>query len=351
MLNRKAWFTGITAFFILSLTGLNSLRADVPNWFLDALFSFANTTVANHDALQSQVDAQQATIDALTAQLAGLQAVNDLAPYLEVDDTTDPLKPVVRIVGANFQIVNGLGATESINGTGNLIIGYNEAWGSTVACTDGYYNQDQTTCEDEGHVWAANHRSGSHNLVVGTGQSYSRYGGLVAGQYNVINGDYASVSGGDSHTASGLWSSVSGGYHNIASENNASVSGGADNIASAFSASISGGQENTASAGYSSVSSGQQNTASGSWSSVSGGTYNDASGNWSSVSGGATNVAAGGTSSISGGQSNATGFFYSSVSGGYNNFADASFSSISGGKDRTAIGFYDWHAGALYQDE
>ena len=101
-------------------------------------------------------DAQQAEIDALQAQVAAMDTyVQQLQAYVEVDDLTNPLQPVVRVVAANLQLINGDGATESMNGTGNLIIGYNEAWGTTVACADGYYNEDQVTCEEEGSVWAA----------------------------------------------------------------------------------------------------------------------------------------------------------------------------------------------------
>jgi hypothetical protein len=41
------------------------------------------------------------------------------------DDSTNE----VVISGANLRIVNGLGATETTNGLGNLIVGYNEARG------------------------------------------------------------------------------------------------------------------------------------------------------------------------------------------------------------------------------
>jgi hypothetical protein len=349
------------AFICVPLLLLTGQSAFAHGWQAAAMWNWTLTTAnpkfdeldATDAAHQEQIDAQQAEIDSLTTQLAAIDAtyLQQLQAYVEVDELTNPSQPVVRVVAANLQIVNGGGNTESINGTGNLIVGYNEAWGTTVACTDGYYNQDQATCEAEGLVWAANHRSGSHNLVVGTGHSYSRFGGFVAGQYSVINGEYVSVSGGDSHTASAQWSSVSGGYHNIASENNASVSGGEENTAAAYAASISGGNLNVASGGYSSISGGSENTATTTYSSVSGGNLNVASGKWSSVSGGGGNAAAGGTSSISGGQNNATGFFYSSVSGGQGNFADSSWASISGGKDRSLIGLFDWAAGALYQDQ
>jgi hypothetical protein len=342
--NQVGKFMRKFAFICVPLLLLAGQSAFAHGWQAAAMWDWAINTAnprfaaqqAEIDSLQAQVDAMDSNNVALQAQVDAMDAyVQQLQAYVEVDELTNPSQPVVRIVAANLQIVNGDGTTESINGTGNLIVGYNEAWGTTLACTDGYYNQDQTTCEDEGHVWAANHRSGSHNLIVGTGHSYGRFGGLVAGQYSVINGEYASVSGGSGHTASALWSSVSGGDNNIASENNTSVSGGSDNTASSYAASISGGKENTASGGYSSISGGQQNTASANYSSVSGGGMNFASGDWSSVSGGVQDTALG---------------EFSSVSGGLRNTASGDGSSVSGGADGSAAGESDWVAGTLFED-
>ena len=87
---------------------------------------------------------------------------------------------------------NGAGATESTNGYGNLVIGYNE----------------------DGSGYA---RTGSHNLVVGPEHSWTSYGGLIAGEYNAVTGPYSSVSVGYGNTASGSYSRVSGGAFNTAS--------------------------------------------------------------------------------------------------------------------------------------
>jgi hypothetical protein len=133
----------------------------------------------------------------------------------------------------NLHIVNGLGSTGTTNGMGNLIVGYNEIGPQPFP------------------------RSGSHNVVVGSNHGWESFGGLVAGQGNLISGAYASVSGGSDNTASGDWSSVSG------------------------------GAQNTAGGTWSSVSAGSGNTAAGDYTSVSGGTNNTAGGNWSSVGGGA----------------------------------------------------------------
>jgi hypothetical protein len=104
----------------------------------------------------------------------------------------------VVITGANLRIVNGRGSTDCgpedtpipdcPNGLGNLIVGYNEPRG------DG-----------------ADDRTGSHNVVLGKLNNFSRFGGVVVGLGNEISGDFASVYGGIVNRASGELSSVSGG--------------------------------------------------------------------------------------------------------------------------------------------
>ncbi|HRA32210.1 MAG TPA: hypothetical protein PL172_09840 [Thermomicrobiales bacterium] len=229
---------------------------------------------------QATIASQQATIDDLTAQVpACLSTANDGTALFS---------------GCNVQIINGQGSTATVNGKGNLIVGYNEDNGDT--------------------------RTGSHNVVVGSSHTYSSYGGLVAGYDNIISGDYASVSGGEGNTASGHQSSVSGGYYNTASDRSSSVSGG------------------------------YNNTASGDYSSVSGGYYNTTTGDYSSVSGGAINKATGIGSSVSGGQYNTASGIYSTVSGGLNNTASGMDSSVSGGSGRSASGNGgNWRAGNLFE--
>lgn len=175
---------------------------------------------------------QQEAIDALTARLDTLENENQaLADRLAcVSNTSNDTELVFE--GCNVHVRNGVGATDSFNGFGNFIVGYNE---------DGFVTKDRT---------------GSHNLVVGERHTYSSYGGLVVGLENSVTGINATVSGGRNNEASGDQSSVSG------------------------------GNVNTASGGRSSVSGGSRNTASGDFSSVSGGLINEASGIQSSILGG-----------------------------------------------------------------
>jgi hypothetical protein len=389
MFKRKFWFTGIAAVFFLTLSGFNTVRADIPSWFWNTLFTWAASVTDEVDALEAEVVAQQAQIVVLEAQLdaevvalellaqnalgtavaaqndvtyalavigslaaqldaevvaleaqvdaLALQTVDDIASYLEVD-TSIPSKPVVRIVGANFQVVNGLGNTSTENGVGNLIVGYDEAATDGVEfCSDGQWELG-SSCLSANETWGNNQKSGSHYIVGGPQNSYTQSGGLIVGYRNVSNGWGASVIGGRDNKASGYRSSVSGGRNSTASGDSSSVSGGEDNVASGQQSSVSGGRTNTASGDYASVSGGFDNTAAGDDSSVSGGQDNRASalGVRSSVSGGIHNVAAGD---------------YSSVSGGAWNSAGGDSSSISGGSFGGIIGEFDWSAGTLWEDD
>ena len=194
-------------------------------------------------------DDYETRIAALEAKLAKVTATTDAGGH-----------PALVISGANVYVDNGTGTTEgAVNGTGNLIVGYNELRGG-------------------GDV-----RTGSHNIVVGRRHNYSSFGGIAAGLNSTISGAYAAVSGGNGNTADGAY---------------ASVSGGSNNAASGYCASVSGGQNNTASANYTSVSGGSSNEASGNYASVSGGSDNTASGNYSHVCGGYLNTASADLSNV-----------------------------------------------------
>jgi hypothetical protein len=161
-------------------------------------------------------------------------------------------KNEIVITGANLHIVNGTGLTGCIgeggeeipdcpnpNGLGNLIVGYNEP-------------------RPEG--FGEDIRTGSHNIVVGQWNNFSRFGGLVLGVQNAISGDFAAVSGGVSNTASGRFAVVIGGAISTAGGQSAVVSGGQENTASGAGAVVSGGTFNTASGNLSAISGGQNIT-------------------------------------------------------------------------------------------
>lgn len=202
----------------------------------------------------------------------------------------------LRISGVNVQIVNNMGSTHTVNGVGNLIVGY----------------QEQRT--------GTNYRTGSHNIIVGQRHDYTCYGGLVAGIENTISGAYASVSGGEENEASGNTASVSGGRNNKASGSHAFVGGG----------------------GWEDAETG--NEAFGDYSAILGGLANLAGDSTR------TNHALGRCATVSGGAGNTASGQNSSVSGGNLNTASGSASSVSGGKSRTSPGANDWTAGSLFED-
>lgn len=89
--------------------------------------------------------------------------------------------------GCNVFVVNGEDHTETTNGLGNLIIGYNgitpDPFDGSVRCG----TKSGTGCQ----------RSGSHNLVIGDDHEYLSYGGIVTGNENTITDKYATVIGGE----------------------------------------------------------------------------------------------------------------------------------------------------------
>ncbi len=151
------------------------------------------------------------------------------------------------LTGMNFQVVSGTGETEgSINGKGNIIIGYNEANGGDK-------------------------RTGSHNLVIGGLHTYTSYSGIVAGVNNEISAPVASVLGGSNNLAEGNASVIVGGDNNQIRGSTASILGGEDNLADGTNSTVAGGVSNGAFARASSVSGGDGNSASSAAATVSGG--------------------------------------------------------------------------------
>jgi hypothetical protein len=148
-----------------------------------------------------------------------------LGPFVDVDANPENgvIGPNIVFKGANIHIVSGLNATDdngSRSGLGNLIIAYDELLPNQVAL-----------------------RGGSHNLVIGRFHSFASgaFGGLVAGENNIITSQGASVSGGVSNHATGDVSSVSGGELNTATGLLPSVSGGQSNTATGPFSSVLGG--------------------------------------------------------------------------------------------------------------
>jgi hypothetical protein len=242
--------------------------------------------------------------------------------------TFDAAANELVITGVNLHIVNGLGTTQTANGLGNLLVGYNEARGGGFDL-----------------------RTGSHNLIVGQEHNFSSYGGLVIGERNGISGPFAAVSGGHSNAASGANASVTAGFANEATGEESSVTGGTANRAFAPDSSVSGGHDNEATGNTAWVGGGAENNASGICAAVSGGSMNVASGAESTVSGGAENTASGNAASVSGGGVNTASGQGAVVSGGSHNTAAGTVSTVSGGDNRSAPAEFNWVAGTLFANQ
>jgi hypothetical protein len=150
-------------------------------------------------------------------------------------------KPTIQFSGANVQIVNGEGKTTTTNGQGNLVIGYDDSPGE---------------------------QTGSHNLVLGEQQTFTSYGGIVAGARSSVEAPYASVISGFENAATAFSASVLTGESNTADGSYAAVSGGEGNVASGVVASVQGGFGNTASGTAASIFGGFKLTAAGNYEAI-----------------------------------------------------------------------------------
>jgi hypothetical protein len=164
---------------------------------------------------QTEIAALQTRVKTLEAKPAG-GGIPDLERYIQIE--TNPINgltgPHILITGANVHIRSGSGATDdhysvsgNLTGLGNLIVGYNEVNPTGPP------------------------RTGSHNLIGGSFNSFTSTGGLVFGLRNTLSGQYAAVLSGESNTASGVYAAVLGGNLNTASGLRSTVYGGLGNTA------------------------------------------------------------------------------------------------------------------------
>ena len=201
--------------------------------------------LSSQKAQQGQINALTRQVEALAREVRSLRAnsVLDLNGYLTYDTSNG--YPVALFRGINVQIVNGTGQTQSANGLGNLIIGYNQPSAGSFICSLGTA-ESVAECRSAGGVWAQSHKSGSHNVVGGDFNSYSSWGGLILGAENAILGPYAAVLGGARNRAGGSLSSIAGGSYNTATGIYGTVAGGFGNRALGDFSSVSGGAQRIA---------------------------------------------------------------------------------------------------------
>ncbi len=208
-------------------------------------------------------------------------------------------KPTVQFSGVNVQLINGSGSETTINGAGNLILGYDPTPGT---------------------------QTGSHNLLLGGEQSYSSYGGIVTGYGSAISAPYASVLGGARNSASGSYSTITGGYANKATTKASSVSGGCSNLAGSGTVTFNSNcSSTTLTDAFASIVGGIGNQAGAEFSAVSGGKENKATGEGSSVSGGGGGEASGVLASVTGGRLGKAPYFASTVLGGLEEVTEKEF--------------------------
>jgi hypothetical protein len=107
---------------------------------------------------------------ALPASSTDQQTLISILPHVGFVPSGIDGKPTIRFTGVNVQVINGAGATASVNGVGNLVLGYDE-------------NP------------SAQAQTGSHDLILGRNQSFTGYAQLVSGFQNTATGNYATVLG------------------------------------------------------------------------------------------------------------------------------------------------------------
>ncbi len=183
-------------------------------------------------AQQKQLQEAYNTISKLKAELNSLNAdlgtFRSLKGYVRlVPGTMEGVRgPNLILEGVNVHIRNKKSSTTMVDGLGNLIVGYNEIR------------------DEAGLFYPPPLRNGSHNLIVGSGHSYSSAGGFVTGYRNTIGNSFSTVTGGFLNVANGNYSSVSGGLLNIAGGEFSTVSGGMQNDTASFASSVAGGSYN-----------------------------------------------------------------------------------------------------------
>lgn len=201
----------------------------------------ANLGVVQIGIAGAQVKAQdaQSRVAIVEGGLAAVQANSVLA--LDGILAYDAAAHTARFSGVDVQILNGQGAG-TINGRGNLIVGYNERRIRPAVCSfGGSHANSQVACESIGGVWSANHKSGSHNLVVGDGHAYSSHGGVLFGFGNTVVSYGGSVTGGTGNVVLGTYGAVSGGVENWARAPYSAIGGGYQNSTDALYSVVSGG--------------------------------------------------------------------------------------------------------------
>ena len=185
-------------------------------------------------------------------------------------------------------------------------------------------------------------------VTIGSTNSNNGTASFVAGERNVLWGEWSTIAGGYEDSVYADYAFIGGGERNTAREYYTTVAGGSENAALGYASAVGGGRENTASASNSVVGGGFGNGAKGANSTVAGGEENAAMGNWSFVGGGQGNTAGiNSHATVAGGNLNTASGERATVGGGYNNNATGDDATIGGGNNNTAQGDFAVVAGGL----
>jgi hypothetical protein len=173
----------------------------------------------------------------LPSSAADQKTLLKLLQYVKFSDaglpngqTTTTNTPLITFKGVNVLVKKG----DGVAGTGNVLVGNQEVLNPTT-------------------------RTGSDNLIVGTGHSWTGSTNLVAGSSNTANGNYG-LFGGLYNSANGGGNVVFGGY-NRAGDQFGSVLSGAYNTATGMRSTVAGGTKNSATGQYATVLGGNGRTA------------------------------------------------------------------------------------------
>jgi len=207
---------------------------------VNELLQEINTIKAINIELQDQIN----TINTVT--LSGIQdnlatVENKTACISNTSIQTDEY-----FEGCNVNIRDGSGLTDSTSSFGNLIVGYNVGWPNLQ-------------------------RTGSHNLILGDGNGYTSFGGIVSGYWNLLEGPNASIIAGYANFARGQYSVAIGGDNNDAKGDHATIVGRLESWAEGISSTIVGGEANNTQGDYSNILGGASNSTQSAYSVVVGG--------------------------------------------------------------------------------
>lgn len=185
------------------LSDISSMSSDISSnsGNISANAADISTAETDIDGNYAMIKTNENDLGDLEGDVSALETatdgVEDLMSYVDVDTSDDS----VSFVGANLFVQSGAGTTDgTVNGLGNLVVGYDE--------------DDSSGGAD---------KSGSHNIVFGVGATYRSFGGLVGGEDNAVEGEYSVVVTGADNAAQGDFGVVLGGYDNAAYYNDYSV--------------------------------------------------------------------------------------------------------------------------------